>query len=63
MVVGELSPCVLTVFWWQWPKDVASDIKTAENPMGQITNLDLKMAGLVILWLVMEEVCGPLEEK
>jgi hypothetical protein len=42
---------------------VAKDIKTANNPGGHIANLDLEMAGLVLLWLTMEEVCGPLEEK
>jgi hypothetical protein len=30
---------------------------------GCISNSDLKMAGLELLWLMMEEVCGPLEEK
>ncbi len=35
----------------------------AENRGGRITNSDLEMAGLVLLWLTMEEVCGPLEEK
>jgi len=42
---------------------VTKDIKTATNPEGRITNSDLEMAGLVLLWLTMEEVCGPLEEK
>ena len=63
VVIGELSPCVPTIFRWQWPPDVAQDIKTAENPSRHITNSDLEMAGLVLLWLTMEEVCGPLEEK
>ncbi len=63
VVFGELSPCIPTVFRWKWPPDVAQDIKTAENPGGRITNSDLEMAGLVLLWLTMEEVCGPLEEK
>ena len=63
VVIGELSPCVPTIFWWQWPPDVAKDIKTTENWSGHITNSDLEMAGLVLLWLTMEEVCGPLEEK
>jgi hypothetical protein len=31
--------------------------------MGTITNLDLELAGLVILWLMMEHVCGSLAEK
>jgi hypothetical protein len=63
VVIGELSPCVPTISWWKWPPDVAKDIKTANNPGGRITNLDLEMAGLVLLHLTMEEVCGPLEEK
>ncbi len=63
VVIGELSSCIPTVFRWQWPADVANDIKTADNRGGRITNSDLEMAGLVLLWLTMEEVCGPLEEK
>ena len=35
----------------------------ADNRGGRITNSDLEMARLVLLWLTMEEVCGPLEEK
>ncbi len=49
VVIGELSPCVPMIFRWQWPDDVASDIKTATNPGGHITNSDLEMAGLVLL--------------
>ncbi len=63
VVISELSPCVPTIFRWQWPPDVTKDIKTATNPEGRITNLNLEMAGLLLLWLTMEEVCGPLEEK
>ena len=63
VVIGELLPCVPTIFWWKWTPDVAKDTKTANNPGGRITNSDLEMAGLVLLWLTMAEVCGPLEEK
>ena len=63
VIIGELSPCTPTVFRWQWPPDVASDIKTFENPEGRISNSDLEMAGLVLLWLAMDAVCGPLENK
>jgi hypothetical protein len=38
VIIGELSPCTPTVFRWQWPPDVASDIKTFENPEGRILN-------------------------
>jgi hypothetical protein len=62
-VIGKQSLCVPTIFWWQWPPDVTQDIKTAENPGGNITNSDLEIAGLVLLWLTMEGICGPLKEK
>lgn len=45
VVIGELSPCIPAIFRWQWPLDVAKDIKTANNPGGHITNSDLEMAG------------------
>jgi hypothetical protein len=63
VIFGELSGCKPTVFRWQWPEDIQSQIKTFENPNGTITNSDLEMAGLLLLWLAMEEVCGPLWEK
>ena len=63
VIIGEQSACTPTVFRWQWPPDIAHDIKTADNPGGRISNSDLEMAGLVLLWLTMEKVCGPLEEK
>jgi hypothetical protein len=31
--------------------------------MGAISNSDLEMAGLLMLWLAIEGVCGPLQEK
>ena len=31
---------------------------TDTNPNGTITNSDLELAGLVILWLMMEHACG-----
>ncbi len=33
------------------------------NPTGRLTNSDLEMVGLVILWLVIEGVCHNLREK
>ncbi len=38
-------------------------MKSEANPKGTITNSDLELAGLVLLWLMMEHVCGPLIEK
>ncbi len=31
--------------------------------MGTISNSDLEMAGLLMLWLAIEGICGPLQEK
>ena len=63
VVFGENSACTPVVFRWEWPEDIKQDIKTLANPSGRLSNLDLEMAGLVILWLVMEGICGDLREK
>ena len=57
-IFGENESCVPTVFRWEWPQE----IKDLYHE-GIITNSDLKMAGLLLLWLVMESVCGSLREK
>ena len=43
--------------------DITADVKSFANPNGSITNSDLEMAGILLLWLVMEAVCGPMEKK
>jgi hypothetical protein len=63
VVMGETSQCIPTVFCWEWPQDVTANVRSFSNPMGTITNSDLEMAGVLILWLVMEVVCQPLQEK
>ena len=63
IIVGERMACPPTVFRIQWPEDIRNDIKSDSNPSGTITNSDLEMAGLVILFIVMEDVCGPLRER
>ncbi len=63
VIIGELTSCTLTVFQWQWPEDVTANIKTFCNPGGTISNSDLEMAGLLLLWLAMEGVRGNLREK
>jgi len=61
--MGKTSQCIPTVFHWEWPQDVTTNVWLFSNPMGTITNSDLEMAGVLILWLVMEAVCQPLQEK
>ena len=55
VIFGEGAACVPTVFRFPWPADVKADVKP-RNPQGRLTNSDLECAGLVLLWLVMEEV-------
>ncbi len=59
----ELSSCTPMVFWWQWPKEIKCDIVMHNNLEGSITNSDLELAGILLLWLAMEEVCRPLWGK
>jgi hypothetical protein len=52
VIFGKNEASVSTVFCWEWSQDVKNlyQLKT-------ITNSDLKMAGLLFLWLVIETVC------
>ena len=52
VILGEGAECVPTVFRLEWPREVKDLF--AE---GSLTNSDLECAGLVLLFLVMEEVC------
>ena len=58
VILGEKEGCTPTVFWLAWPDDIKQDVNTYDNPGGRLTNSDLEMAGLLLLWLVMEDVCG-----
>ena len=58
IIVGGLHACAPTVFLVEWPEDIKSNIRTAGNPTGRITSFDLELAGALLLWLVMEEVCN-----
>ena len=63
VVVGKLSNCTSVVFRWEWPADIKNNIVLFSNPTGGLTNSDLEMAGLLILWLVLKGVCPSLREK
>jgi hypothetical protein len=63
VIFGELSTCTSVVFRWEWPDNIKQDIISLTNPTGRLTNSDLEMAGLVILWLVIEGVCHNLSKK
>jgi hypothetical protein len=58
VIVGENKACVPTVFRLEWPEWVKQEVlKTNSGKEGTLTNSDLEMAGLLLLFLVMEEVC------
>jgi hypothetical protein len=63
VIIGELSPCPPTVFCQQWPSNVTESVISDTNWGGKLTNLDLKLAGLVLLWLMIEHVCTMLSKK
>jgi hypothetical protein len=63
VILGENSACTPIVFRYEWPDKIQLSIQMQNNPSGTITNSDLKMAGLLLLWLVMEKVCPPLTKK
>jgi hypothetical protein len=49
IIIGELSACQPTVFQQQWPPDITALVISDTNKGGKLTNLDLKMAGLLLL--------------
>ena len=57
VVFGEKLPCTPTIFRMQWPEWVKREIASSYNRTGKLTNSDLEIAGLLLLWLVMEELC------
>ena len=57
VIIGEEEECVPTVFRAEWPDDIKAEINSKDNPNGKLTNSDLEMAGLLLLWLIMEDVC------
>ena len=60
VIVGKRRAVPPTVFRLQWPEVIRNNIVSATNPNRTITNSDLEMAGLLMLWLVIEDVCTPL---
>ena len=58
IIMGDKCACPPTVLQLEWTDDIKADIKTKENPSRRLTNSDLELAGLLLLWLVMEEVCN-----
>ena len=47
----------------EWPQDIQDDMITEANQTGTLTINDLELAGLVLGWLVLENVCANLLYK
>ncbi len=59
VIIGHRRKCKPTVFWLEWPPDIKKAVfHTNVKQGGHLTNSDLEMAGLLLLWLVMEDVCN-----
>jgi hypothetical protein len=56
VIIGELSECCPTVSRLQWPPDITASVISDKNKGRKITSLDLEMAGLLLLWLMIEHV-------
>jgi hypothetical protein len=63
VILGELSACRPTVFRLQWPPDITESIISDKNKGRTLTNSDLEMAGLLLLWLMIKHACSCLVEK
>ena len=57
IIVGENLPCPPTVFRMPFCQEIKDDLVSFKNRSGRITNSDLEFAGLLLLWIIMEDVC------
>ena len=59
IIVGHRRARQPTVFCLEWPPDRKQAVlNTNSKHRGYLTNSDLEMAGLLFLWLAMEDVCN-----
>ncbi len=63
VLLGELSGLPPTVFCLQWPRDVKDTIVSFNNPGGSLSISDLKMAGILLLWLCLEGITKNIAHK
>ena len=56
IIIGKEKACVPTVFRLAWPEDIKEAYQS-----GKLTNYDLDMAGLLLMWLVIEAILHSLK--
>ena len=52
VVFGENLLCTPTVLRMKWPEWLKREITSSSNRTGALTNSDLKISGILLLWLV-----------
>ena len=57
VIVGKDMACTPTVFCMEWLGDIKADINNKKNPKERITNSDLEMAGLLLIYLLLWKKC------
>ncbi len=63
VILGKLSACPPTIFCFAWPDDIQESLVSPLNRDGTVPLSDLEMAGLRLLFVIMEQVCGSLVKK
>ncbi|KAL3793071.1 hypothetical protein HJC23_003079 [Cyclotella cryptica] len=63
VIIGENMALPPTVFRYEWPEEIQNDLCSETNPTGSLTNSDLELAALLLLFLVIEAVAGDLQDK
>jgi hypothetical protein len=63
IVIGELSETPPTVFCLEWPRDITENLVSSDNPHGSLTDSDLEMAGLLLLWLCTKAIVCDIAHK
>ena len=53
----------LMVFCLQWPPEITTNVVSKSYLMRKLTNSDLELTGLVLLWLMMEHVYGQITKN
>ena len=63
IIIGEDAEVSPTVFRGKWPPDIQSELVSRTNRGGTLSINDLELAGLLLTWLVMEEICPTVTER
>ena len=56
VVIGEATATPPTVFRGKWTPDITQDLVSDDNPHGRLSISDLEMAGLLLMWFVVEAI-------